>query len=398
MFPVRWIRQTASITWMSLQEIPERLGSALTALVGVAGVVIVLVGVLSIAEGFQATLERSGSPDVAIVLRSGAQTEMNSSLGRDDVRVIQDAPQIFHAEGEPVASAELLVIVDIAKRSTGTMANVPFRGVQEAAFRVRDGVEIVEGRRFSLGRREVVVGSGAAREFYGLDVGNALLWGQNEWTVVGRFEAGGTVADSEIWTDVGVLQPAYRRGASFQAVYARLESSESLDAFEATLTTDPRLDVAVHRESEYYAAQSQGLTTFIRVTGTLIALLMAVGAVFGALNTMYTAVAMRTREIATLRALGFRPGQVVFSVLAESLTLALAGGVVGGTLAYFAFDGFQAATLNWQSFSQVAFTFRITPRLVILGLLLALGIGFFGGLIPAVRAARMPVAAALREP
>lgn len=394
--PIGWLRQAAAVTWMSLRGIPGRLGSAVTAVVGVAGVVAVLVAVLSIGEGFRATLEGTGRPDVALVLRGGSQSEMNSILGRDEVRIVQDAPGILRAEGGPAASAELFVIVDVDKSSTGTAANVPLRGVQDAAFRVRDGVELVEGRRFTPGRNEVIVGTAAAAEFAGLDVGNTLRWGETEWSVVGRFDAGGTVSDSEIWCDVGVLQPAYRRGSSFQAVYARLESAEAFEAFAAALEADPRLDVAVERESTYYAEQSRGLSTFISVAGTLIAVLMAVGAVFGALNTMYTAVAARSGDIATLRALGFRSGPVVLSVLVESLALALVGGALGGTLAYLAFDGFQAATLNWSSFSQVAFAFRITPPLVVLGLVFALAIGFFGGLFPAVRAARLPVAAALR--
>lgn len=395
--PIGWIRPVVSVTWMSLKGIPARTGSAATAVVGVAGVVAVLVAVFSIAEGFRATLRGSGRPDVAVVLRGGAQTEMNSGIGRDSVRIIQDAAQVLRVEGEPAASAELFVVVDVPKRSTGTVANVPLRGVQEAAFVVRDALEIVEGRRFTPGRNEVIVGSAAAAEFAGLEVGNTLRWGQNEWTVVGRFDAGGTVVDSEIWCDVGVLQPAYRRGSSFQAVYARLPSPEAFEDFAAGLEADPRLDVSVQRETEYYAEQSQGLDTFIRVVGMLIAVLMAVGAVFGALNTMYTAVATRTREIATLRALGFRPGPVVVSVLAESLALALLGGAIGGLLAWVGFDGVQAATLNWRSFSQVAFAFRITPDLVVTGLVFALAIGFVGGLFPALRAARLPVAAALRE-
>jgi putative ABC transport system permease protein len=394
--PMAWLRQAVAVTWMSLKGLSGRLGSAATAVLGVAGVVAVLVAVLSIAEGFRTTLEGSGSPDVALVLRGGSQTEMNSILGRDEVRIVQDAPGILRAEGGPAASAELFVIVDLDKRSTGTSANVPLRGVQDAAFRVRDRVEIVEGRRFTPGRNEVIVGSAAAGEFAGLDVGNTLRWGESEWTVVGRFDAGGTVSDSEIWCDVGVLQPAYRRGSSFQAVYARLESPAAFEAFAAALEADPRLDVAVERETDYYAEQSQGLTTFISVAGTLIAVLMAIGAVFGALNTMYNAVAARSGDIATLRALGFRSGPVVLSVLVESLALALVGGALGGTLAYLAFDGFRAATLNWTSFSQVAFAFRVTPELVVLGLAFALAIGFFGGLFPALRAARLPVATALR--
>lgn len=398
MTPIAWLRQAASVTWMSLKGVPARWGSAVTAAVGVAGVVGVLVAVLSISEGFRRTLAGSGAPDVAVVMRGGSQSEMNSILARDEVRVVEDAPGVLRTPEGPAASAELFVVVDVPKRSTGTMANVPLRGVQDAAFEVRRNLEIVEGRRFTPGRNEVIVGSGAAVEFAGLEVGRTLRWGETEWTVVGRFETGGTVAESEIWCDVGVLAPAYRRGSSYQAVYARLESPEAYEEFAATLESDPRLDVSVQRESAYYAEQSRALTTFISVAGNLIALLMGVGAVFGALNTMYTAVSARTREIATLRALGFRAGPVVLSVLAESLALALAGGLAGGALAYLAFDGFRAATLNWQSFSQVAFAFRVTPALVVQGLVLALAIGLVGGLFPALRAARLPVATALREP
>lgn len=395
--PFGFVRQVAAVTSTSLKSVPARWGSGSTAVVGVAGVVAVLVAVLSIAEGFRATLQGSGADDVAIVMRGGSQGEMNSILMRPDVNAIEDAPGILRTPDGRALSAELFVIVDLPKRSTGTDANVPLRGVQEAAFAVREDLEIVEGRAFTPGRAEVIVGSGAALEFAGLGVGRTLRWGDTEWTVVGRFDAGGTVADSEIWTDVGVLAPAYRRGPSYQAVYARLESPEAFEPFREALEGDPRLDVSVRRESEYYAEQSQALATFISVAGNLIALLMGVGAAFGALNTMYTAVAARSREIATLRALGFRAMPVVLSVLGESLALALLGGAVGGALAYLAFDGFHAATLNWQSFSQVAFAFKVTPGLVVGGMVYALVIGLVGGLLPAVRAARLPVATALRE-
>jgi putative ABC transport system permease protein len=316
---------------------------------------------------------------------------------RDDVDVIERGPGILRTAEGPAASAELFVIVDLPKRSTGTDANVPLRGVEEAAFVVREDLSIVEGRTFTPGRNEVIVGSGAALEFAGLDVGNTLRWGDNDWTVVGRFDAGGTVADSELWCDIGVLAPAYRRGSSAQAVYARLESPEAFGALQEALESDPRLDVSVQTEKAYYAGQSQALANFISIAGNLIALLMGIGAAFGALNTMYTAVSARAREIATLRALGFRGGPVVLSVLGESLALALLGGAVGGVLAYLAFDGFHAATLNFQSFSQVAFAFRVTPGLVVGGMLYALVIGLVGGLLPAIRAARLPVATALRE-
>ena len=296
-----------------------------------------------------------------------------------------------------MASAELYVVADIPKRSTGTDANVPLRGVQPAAFDVRNELKIVQGRRFEPGRSEVIVGKAAAAEFAGLDLNSKLHFGQSEWTVVGIFTANGSVAESEIWCDVGVLQPAYRRGETFQSVYAKLESPAAFDTFKDNLTRDPRLDVKVIREADYYAEQTRLLYGFITGLGILIAALMGVGAVFGALNTMYSAVSTRTREIATLRALGFRGGPVVISVLAESLFLALAGGLLGAAIAYFAFNGYQTATMNWSSFSQVAFSFAVTPRLLVLGMVWSLAMGLIGGLFPAIRAARLPVATALRE-
>jgi putative ABC transport system permease protein len=271
------------------------------------------------------------------------------------------------------------------------------RGVQPAAFSIRRDVRIVAGRRFEPGRNEIIAGSAAASQFAGLDLGRTLRWGESVWTVVGIFDAGGTVAESEVWCDAAVLQPAYRRGSSFQVVYARLDSPEAFGAFKDALTVDPRLSVKVMRETEYYAEQATFLHALITNLGLGIAALMGVGAVFGALNTMYSAVAARTREIATLRALGFGGGPVVVSVLAESMVLALAGGVLGGLLAWAAFNGYQVATMNWQSFSQVAFAFQVTPGLLAQGMAWALGIGLIGGLFPALRAARLPVAQALRE-
>jgi len=274
---------------------------------------------------------------------------------------------------------------------------VPLRGVEPAAFKVRDNVRIVQGRMIEWGRNEVVVGAGAAAEFAGLGVGSRLQVGRNEWQVVGVFTAGGGIAESEIWTDAKVLQAAYNRGDSFQSVYAKLTSACAFTQFKDALTTDPRLNVKVLRQSEYYAEQSTAVTRLITTLGFLIAALMAVGAVFGALNTMYSAVSTRRREIATLRALGFGGGPVVLSVMIEALLLALVGGGMGGGLAYLAFDGFHTATMNWQSFSQVTFAFDVTPQLLARGITWAAFIGLAGGLFPAVRAARLPIAAALRE-
>jgi putative ABC transport system permease protein len=394
---LNWLSQVAAVTWVNLRTIPERLGSSLATIVGVAGVVVVAIAVFSIAEGVRHAMTSTAAPDTALVLRSGSDSEMMSGLGRDDTRIIAEAPGVLRAAGGPVASAELYVIVDLPKRATGTDANVPLRGVQPAAFGVRDEIEIVDGRRFEPGRNEVIVGQAAASQFAGLEVGNVLRWGENEWTVVGIFSAAGGLAESEIWCDAGVLQPAYRRGDTFQSVYARLESPEAFTGFKDALTSDPRLDVKVIRESEYYESQSQILIGLIRILGTVITVLMGIGAVFGALNTMYAAVAARTREIATLRALGFRGGPVVISVMAESLLLALIGGGVGAAIAYLGFNGYQTSTMNWATFSQLSFSFTVTPQLLVMGLVCAIAMGLIGGLFPALRAARLPVATALRE-
>lgn len=391
------LSQVAAVTALNLRTIGQRRGSSAAAVFGVAGVVAVFVAVLSIGEGFRHTLQSTGSPDRAIVLRTGSDSEMMSGLRRDATRIVSEAPGVRRGPQGPVSSAELYVVVDLPKRSTGTDANVPMRGVQPTAFEVRDEVRIVEGRAFRPGRNEIIAGKAAAAEFAGLELGNRLRWGENEWEVVGIFETGGTLSESEIWCDAGVLQPAYRRGDTFQAVYAKLESPAAFDGFKDALTTDPRLDVKVVRETEYYEAQSRMLYSIITGLGTIIALMMAGGAVFGALNTMYTAVSSRTREIATLRALGFGSGPVLFSVLAESLFLALLGGAIGAAVSYFAFNGYQAATMNWSSFSQVAFSFRVTPGLLVQGIGYALLMGLIGGFFPALRAARMPVATALRE-
>ena len=394
---MRFLAQVFTMIALTLRTVPQRAGSSLVAVTGVTGVVIVFVAVLSIAEGFQAALAGAGSPDTAIVMRGGSDTELSSGLPLASTRVIKDAPGVQRSADGPLASAELFVVVDVPKRSTGTPANVPLRGVEPAAFGIRDEVRIVEGRAFRPGTNEIIVGRSAAAQFAGIDLGSTQQWGENAWEVVGIFEAGGTIAESEIWCDARVLQPAYRRGDSFQSVYARLESADAFDAFKDALTTDPRVDVMVEREEDYYLGQSQMVTGIITGIGTVIALLMGIGAVFGAINTMYTAVASRTREIATLRALGFSSGPVVISVMAESMALSIAGGALGGFLAYAGFNGYQTATINWQTFSQVAFAFTVTPALLIQGIVWAVVMGFAGGIFPALRAARLPVATALRE-
>jgi putative ABC transport system permease protein len=389
------LSQIATVTWLNLRTLGQRRGASTAAAFGIMVVVAVAIAILSIAEGFRQTMASTGDPATVIVLRGGSDSEMTSGVSRDAARIIAEAPGVLRSGGA-VSSAELFVVVDVPKRSTGTDANVPLRGVQPAAFAVRKNFHVIEGRRFEPGRNEVIVGQGAAKEFAGLDVGHRLRFGENEWLVVGVFADGGSLSESEIWCDVGVLQPAYRR-EGFQSVHARLESAAAYDRFKDALTADPRLDISVYREPDYYAGQSEALTTLVYALGVLICPLMLAGAIFGALNTMFSSVATRSREIATLRALGFGSGPVVISVLVESLFLALLGGSVGAAFAYYAFNGFRAATMNWQSFSQVSFAFAVTPRLLLLGFGATLLMGLIGGLFPAWRAARLPVATALRE-
>ena len=392
-----WLQQVIAVTALNLRTVPRRLGSSAVAIVGIAGVVLVLVAVLSIAEGFFAAMRDAGAPDRALVMRSGADSEMTSGLGGDAVDIIKQAPGIKRNGTQAIASAELYVILDQPKRSTGTPANVPLRGLEQTALHVRDEAKIVSGRMFQFGTNEVVVGRAASRQYAGLDLGSEVHSGQNAWKVVGIFATGGSVSETEIWCDAHVLQGAYRRGNSYQSVLAKLDSPGSFDAFKNWLTSNPQVNVSVRRESEYYASQSRNLTTVIRTIGFGIAFLMGIGAVFGAILTMYTAVATRAREIATLRALGFNTLAVVISVMAESLALALIGGLIGGVVAYLGFNGYQTSTINFQTFSQVAFAFRVTAGLLTLGVVYALCMGLIGGLFPAIRAARLPIASALRE-
>jgi len=395
--PINWLSQIASIATFNIRSLPQRLGSSATAVFGIAGVVAVMVGVLSIAQGILQTMTSSASEDNVVVLRSGSNTEMMSIMLGDDARIVSEAPGLARNEDGAIASPELFVIINLLKRSTGTDANVPLRGISRDALAIRDDFRIVEGRMFEWGLNEVVVGVGARIEFEGLEVGTTLDVAQEEWPVVGIFESGGGLAETEIWVDASVLQPAYRRGNSYQAVYAKLESPDAFQAFKDALTSDPRLNVKPMRESEYYQSQSEMLYNLVTGLGTLIAVIMGLGAVFGALNTMYTAVSSRSREIATLRALGFHSSPVVISILLESLLLAWVGGVIGAVVAWWVFDGFRAATLNFTSFSQVAFAFDVSPSLLIRGIVFAMVIGLLGGLFPAIRAARQPVATALRE-
>lgn len=393
-----WLRQTFAVLGLNLRTIPARLSSSGVAIIGIAGVVVVFVSVLSIAAGFSAAMQGSGSPSRALVMRSGADSEMTSGIGGPESDIIRQAPGIRRDGPTPLASAELYVIIDLPKRATpDAPANVPLRGIEPTGITVRDEVSIVEGRMLEFGTTEVIVGRGASGQFVNLRLGDTIVSGQNQWQVVGVFEANGGVAESEIWADARTLQSVYRRGNSYQSVLVQLDSADTFDVFRDWLTTNPQLNVMVRRENEYYAGQSRAMTALIQTIGFGIAALMGIGAIFGAILTMYTAVATRAREIATLRALGFNTMSVLVSVLAESLVLGLIGGVIGGTAAYLFFNGYQTSTMNFQTFSQVAFAFLVTPQLLAMGLFYALMMGFIGGLLPAIRAARLPIATALRE-
>lgn len=391
------LAQIVAVTALNIRNMSERATSSFVALVGIAGVVTVLIGVLSISEGFRAVLDLAGADDVAIVLRAAATDEMGSGLSQDQTRVIADAPNIVRDEQGPIVSPELYVIVDTPLRSTGTEANVPMRGVSVHAPKLRQDFAIVEGRMFTPGTFEVIVGQGAQKQFAGLDVGKTLRWGTTNWRVTGVFKDRGSVAESEVWTDATVLQGAYNRGSTYQSARVKLTSASALQAFKDALTRDPRLNVRVFTEKQYYEEQSKTLTTLVKTVGAIIAVLMGLGAIFAALNTMYSAVSARTREIATLRALGFGSAPVVVSVLAEALLIGLIGGMIGMAISYFSFNGLRASTMNYSTFSQITFAFTVTPALLAQGLVYALALGLIGGMLPSIRAARMPITTGLRE-
>ena len=395
---MRWITQTLAVMALNIRTIPNRMGSSSVAVVGIAGVVVVFVSVLSIAAGFEAAMRGSGSANRALIMRTGADSEMTSGLGGPAVDIIKQAPGIRRDGQTLLASAELYLILDLPRKGDpDSTSNVPLRGIEPSAMRLRSEVSLIRGRMLEFGTNEVIAGRGASAEFADLEVGNTVRSGKNVFQVVGVFEADGGVGESEVWADARALQGAYQRGNSYQIVLAQLDNSGSFQPFTDWLTANPQLDVMVKRENEYYEGQSRAMTTLIGTIGYGIAALMGIGAIFGAILTMYTAVASRSREIATLRALGFNTLSVVISVLGESLALGALGGLIGGGAAYLAFNGYQAATMNWQTFSQVAFAFKVTPELLITGLVYSLAMGLLGGLLPAIRAARLPISSALRE-
>ncbi len=391
---MRILRETLLLLSVSLRSLRTRLDVVLVAVVGFTGVVLVLVALLSMAAGFRRTLGATGSPDVAIVLRKGSGAELSSTLTLDQARRVGDAPGVAQGSHGPEISPELLVLLDRRERASRVLANVPFRGVTSEAFRVHPHVHLVAGRLFKPGLDQVIVGRAAVRTFHGLALGDRFTSAGVRWTVVGVFGDHGGVHASEIWTDLPTLESAYRRGDNVSAVYARLTSPAAYPRFRASLLHDPELEVSVHRENRYYARQSQGLSRFITIAGTVIGLMMGLGALFAAANTMYAAVSERAREVAILRTLGYASAAVILSVVAESVLYALAGGVLGALAAYFIFNGFEASTLN--NFSVVVFRFAVTPTLALEGIAFALALGFFAGLAPAWAAGRRPIPAGIR--
>lgn len=387
-------QQTLAVAGVGISSLPQRWGASAVIVIGIAGVVAVLVAMLAMGEGFANTLKLTGSDDTAIILRGGSQAETNSVITRDQIPLVSALAGIAKgADGKPLVSPELSQVVNLPTMSDGTDANAQLRGIGEQAWALRPHVKVVQGRKFGAGLRELIVGQGAARQFRGLQVGKQIELANQQWAIVGMFAAGDS-HDSELWSDVEVLGPTYQRSA-FQSVTVKLAGKDAFKQLKAALAADPRLKLDVQTTRDYYAKQSEGLTKLIKILGTVIGTIMAIGAVFGALNTMYAAVAGRAREIATMRALGFRGLPVVMAVMLETMLLALLGGLLGAGLAWLIFNGYTVSTLG-QNFSQVVFQFKVSPELLWNGLKWALGIGLVGGLFPALRAARLPVTEALR--
>jgi putative ABC transport system permease protein len=382
----------------NIRSIRARWTSTIVAVLGIAGTVGVFVAMLSLARGFKATLVASGSPGNALVMRAGSSSEMMGGITLDSIKVLQDAPGIARdASGRPLLTQDVVGVIPVPLITTGTDANVQVRGVSPNVLEIRKFVKITKGRMFQSGLNELVVGKNAANTYRGLTVGNKIDFAGGHWQVVGEFDAGGSAFDSEVWCDSQIFNQVLQRPADvFQSATVHLASPSTFQEFKDAVTSDPRMNVDVYREIDYYAKQSTTMTRLITVLGGLVAFIMAIGAIFGALNTMYSAVAERGREIATMRAVGFSTWNVILSFLFEALLISLLGGLIG-CLAVLPLNGLTTSTMNFQTFSNVAFAFKITFDLLLMGVLFALVMGVLGGLLPAIRAAVQPVSVALRE-
>lgn len=393
-------QQTWSVTAVGISTLPQRLGSSAVIVIGIAGVVAVLVAMLAMADGYRETLRRTGSDDTAIVLRGGSAAEVSSVLDHESTLVIAQAPGVARDDqGKPIVSPELVVAANLPMKGGDPerdVGSVQLRGVGDEAWKLRTNAKIIAGRKFEPGKYELVAGKGAQRQFAGLEPGKQIKLGSQTWTVTGIFNSNDAM-DSELWADSGIVGPAYRRGSSMTTVFAKLTGAAAFDKFKAALASDPRLQTDVSTTLDYFSKQSEGTTKAITIIGIVVGAIMAIGAVFGALNTMFAAVATRAREIATLRAIGFRGLPVVMAIMLETMLLALVGGALGGVIAWLIFNGYTASTLAAGTTGQLTFEFKVAPAVLWTGLKWALAIGFVGGLFPAVRAARLPVTTALRE-
>ncbi len=390
------MKQILAITGMNIRTILQRSGASIVIIIGIAGSVAVMVSLLAMAEGLSKTIASTGQVDRALIFREGSNSEMSSGIAMTDLAIIENTQGIKKSEDGPMIAAEIFTIIDLKKKGAVDTSNLPLRGVQEMSFKIRPELKIIEGENFFPGRGEVIVGKGAANEYDGLELGNKIKIRDSEWTVVGIFSTGGDVHESEIWADLAVTQGAFRRGASASIAIVQMEENASIIDLGATLELDPRLDLKVQGEADFYEEQSSGASSVIQVFGYAVAVIMAIGAVFAALNTMYSAVSTRLVEIGTLRAVGFHGSSVLFALMIESMFLALLGGLLGAGLSYLIFNGYTVSTLASVSFTQTAFDFAVTGEIIGQGLILALIVGFLGGLLPARRAATQDITEALR--
>ena len=390
------MKQILAITGMNIRTILQRSGASIVIIIGIAGSVAVMVSLLAMAEGLSKTIASTGQEDRALIFREGSNSEMSSGIAMTDLAIIENTQGIKKSEDGPMIAAEIFTIIDLKKKGAVDTSNLPLRGVQEMSFKIRPELKIIEGKNFFPGKGEIIVGKGAANEYEGLELGNKIKIRDSEWTVVGIFSTGGDVHESEIWADLAVTQGAFRRGASASIAIIQMEGNASITDLGATLELDPRLDLKVQGEVDFYEEQSSGASSLIQAFGYAVAVIMAIGAVFAALNTMYSAVSTRLVEIGTLRAVGFHGSSVLFALMIESMFLALLGGLLGAGLSYLIFNGYTVSTLASVSFTQTAFDFAVTGEIIGQGLILALIVGFLGGVLPARRAATQDITEALR--
>ena len=391
-----FIRQVLLVTNMNLRSVLERSGSSLVIIVGIAGSVAVMVSLLAMAEGLSSTISSTGEMDRVIILRDGSSSELSSGVAMTELDTVSSSPGIKSIDGEPMIAAELFAIIDLKKKGAESTSNLPIRGVQPASFRIRPEVNVIEGRNFTTGTAEIIVGKGANNQYEGLEIGDQIKVRDSFATVVGIFSSNGNVHESEIWADLAAAQGLFRRGASASSMILKLNSPDSFDEVGLFVESYPNLELKVQSESDFYENQSSG-ADLIKVFGQVVGYIMAIGAVFAALNTMYSAVSTRLVEIGTLRALGFKGTTVLLALLIEALLLATIGGLLGGAIAYLLFNGYTVSTLAGASFSQTAFAFAVTGEIIQQGLTLALFVGFIGGVFPAWNAARRDITEALRS-